>query len=153
MNDWIEANMVVVEGVANQMRRRYHCPIDEVDDIISEGYVALCEMAQLAWSAHSFEAGVVVYPETHEVVRKVRNAIAAYMMRSRRRTNKSRPIYDKEDFKEQEVDAVTRKIEELPLAERLAVKAYLRGVSYRDVESELGVSFARIGVLVKEVFN
>ena len=131
--------MGAVKEIAQQMRRRYSCPIDEYDDIVSEGYLVLCELDEIT-------------PKV-EVVRKVRNAIAAYMMRSLRRSDRSSPLYADDDSEAPQDDVFGRRVNDLPIFDRLAVKAYLRGVSFRDIEAELGVSYKRIYALLGEVFG
>lgn len=143
MNEaWIIERMSAVKVVANQMRRRYSVRIDEFDDLVAEGYVALCSLAKQTDGDNP--------PPAQEVIRRVRNAMSAHMMKLMRKESTS---VLSQDFPEEGDSHVEQAINELDLIDRLAVRAYLRGVDLRSIDKELGVSYRRLKSLVTGVFG
>ena len=143
-SEWIEAQLEAVEVIARQMRRRYAVGADEYEDMLSEGYVALCVLAK--------QADGNTPPSTQEVIRRTRNAMSAHMMRLMRkpRTSVLRTDYPEPETGESQVEQAIR---ELDLIDRLAILAYLRGVDVRAINKALGVSYRRINHLITEVFG
>ena len=141
-SQWVETQLATVEVIARQMRRRYTVRVDEYEDMLSEGYVALCVLAKQA------DGGTP--PSAQEVIRRVRNAMSAHMMRLMRKQNTS---VLSTDYPEKGESRVEQAITELDLIDRLAIRAYLRGVDVRSIDKELSVSYRRIKHLITGVFG
>ena len=106
---------------------------DDIDDMIQEAWLALAEAE---------------FPPASSARRIARNAAVSYARRLRGRTV---PLY--ENTAGAEPGLAAPDLEHLKPVERLAVLAWRRGISVRDIDKALGVSYTALKELIEAEYE
>ena len=137
-SQFLVSQLPLLEKIAAELSKRYRIPPKLLADLQQEGSLALVELFKQS----------ELLPPRDAVVRAARNAMAAFAMRELRHSRRERPgtLPDQEEESSVEFDFTGLNIEE-----RLAVQAYMRGISVRDIREALGINYQQLKKLLSSV--